>query len=123
MDHLQLTAQRLDVKTTLSDRQIAILNGEMMQRRKSLGLAYLLWFFLGGLAIHRFYLDDKKNALVLMTLTIGGVLTSWIYIGFLPLLVAGVWLIVDAFLMPGMVQRANDRLEQTLVGVLTRQQG
>ncbi len=58
---------------------------------KSTFVAYLLWFFLGGLGAHRFYLGRPISA-ILFILTLGG---------------RTIWWIIDLFLIPGMVQIAN----------------
>lgn len=40
--------------------------------RKSLGLAYLLWFFLGLFGAHRFYLRAGRTGFWLLALHVGG---------------------------------------------------
>ena len=40
-----------------------------MCRRKTMGTAYLLWFFLGGFSAHRFYLGFSTSAIVQLLLT------------------------------------------------------
>jgi len=117
----QALAHQVETKAQLSDHQLAVVNSEMMQRRKSLTAAYLLWFFLGGFGAHRFYLGETSSACILLALVLGGWFTIWIYVGFIPLIIAGVWLIVDAFRLPGITERVNARLENTLIGVLVRQ--
>lgn len=54
---------------------------------KSKATAYLLWLFLGLLGGHRYYLGRKGSGF-LMTITLGGL---------------GIWWLVDAFLIPGMI--------------------
>lgn len=71
-------------------------------REKSVGVAYILWFFFGILGIHRFYAGK----------TVTGVI--WLLTG--GLFVVG-WLI-DLFLIPGMIETYNlsvrvSRLETT----------
>lgn len=65
--------------------------------RKSTGATYLLWFFLGFLGAHRFYLGHTRSAIVqlLMCLSI---------IGIIPL---AFWWLIDAFLIPDMVRDEN----------------
>jgi TM2 domain-containing membrane protein YozV len=74
---------------------------------KSMAVAYLLWFFLGWLGIHRFYLGRTGTgvAQLLMGL-IGGVLTL-ILIGWFVLAAEGIWLLVDIFLIPAMTREEN----------------
>ena len=37
---------------------------------ESLGTAYLLWFFVGGLSVHRFYLGFATSAVIQVTLVV-----------------------------------------------------
>ena len=58
---------------------------------KSLGLSYLLWFFLGFLGVHHFYLGKVGRG-------IGYLLTfGWFMIG----------LVVDLFTLPSQTRRVN----------------
>lgn len=67
------------------------------RRRKSRGIAYLLWFFFGVFGVHRFYTGHTKSAVVQLVLLLTG-------IGVLVLLP---WLLVDIFLIPGLVRERN----------------
>ena len=78
--------------------------------RKSILVAYLLWFFLGGLGVHRFYLGRTTSALVLLGLTVAGVIFSVVAIGALILIVPAIWMLVDLFLIPGMTRDKNNTL-------------
>lgn len=62
-------------------------------------IALLLWFFLGGFGIHNFYLGRNGIAITQLVLTIVGVATSWLLIGFIPLAVVGVWWFVDLIMI------------------------
>ena len=74
---------------------------------KNIGVAYLLWFFLGYLGAHRFYLGDNKAAFWQLGLFIGGVLTFIFVIGGAILFGLGIWVLIDAFLIPGLLRKAN----------------
>ena len=75
---------------------------------KSAGVAYLLLIFFGGLGAHRFYLGQTGTAIAMLVLTIAGWLTIAIVVG-IPLLIAvGIWIFVDLFLIPGMVQQQKN---------------
>lgn len=41
----------------MSARDLQVLSMEYQKQKKSTGLAYLLWFFLGGIGIHQAYLE------------------------------------------------------------------
>ncbi|MCL6489884.1 MAG: TM2 domain-containing protein [Alicyclobacillus mali] len=77
-----------------------------VQTQKSLWLAYVLWFFLGSLGIHRFYLGRIKTGIAQLVLGIVGWATVAFIVGFIILPILGIWLLVDAFLIPGMVRKA-----------------
>jgi TM2 domain-containing membrane protein YozV len=78
--------------------------GEFSAKAKSTPLTYVLDIFLGALGIHRFYLGSKGSGLAMLLIT---VLTA----GF-GLMVTLPWTIVDLFLIPGMVERANDKIRR-----------
>ena len=79
--------------------------------KKSTGLAYVLWFFLGSLGAHRFYLGRTGSAVGMLVLFILGWMTVWaLGLGLIFLIPLGIWLLVDIFLIPGMVTQQNDRL-------------
>lgn len=102
--------------------------------KKSVGVAYLFWFFLGGLGAHRFYAGRTQSAVTMLLLNLGG----WVCIcagmgmagtgdkdiaglggavGSLPCfmwLAMGIWLLIDAFLIPGMIQQYNQALASGL---------
>ena len=71
---------------------------------KSIGVAYLLWFFLGSFGAHRFYLHRPTSAILMLVLLIVGLLTVTVIVGAFLLVVLAIWVLVDAFLIPGMVQ-------------------
>lgn len=68
------------------------------------GLAYLLWFFLWFVSAHRFYLGRPGTAIL-------QILSYFVLIGF-------VWVLIDAFLIPTMVQEENDALRRRVMGEL-----
>lgn len=77
--------------------------------KKSTGVAYLLWFFLAPFGAHRFYLRKTASGFFLLILWVLGFFTffaTWILVA--------LWWFVDAFLIPGMVERHNGRLAQAL---------
>ncbi len=78
--------------------------------KKSLIVAYLLWFFLGTLGGHRFYLGRIGSAVAILLLTIISWLLTIVAVGFVGFFVVGVWVLVDALLIPSMIRSYNNRL-------------
>jgi len=85
--------------------------------KKSNGVAYLLWFFLGGLGVHRFYLGQTGSGAAMAILCVASWITTPIVIGFFGLGILGIWWLVDAFLIPGIVTRVNQELATRLGGL------
>ncbi|WP_052389871.1 TM2 domain-containing protein [Belnapia moabensis] len=76
---------------------------KMMQydnNKKSVGVAFALWFFLGLFGGHRFYLGKTGTGIVMVLLSITVV----------GLIVTAIWGIIDAFLIPGIVREKNEKL-------------
>ena len=86
-------------------------------QRKSLAVAYVLWWFGYALAAPRFYLGDTSGAvkqaglflggLALMMIGAGSNTTLIVAIGLIGLGAAFLWLLADMFRIPGMCRRAN----------------
>lgn len=72
---------------------------------KSVGASYLIWFFLGGLGVHRFYLGRTGSGIAQLLLGLLG----WLPL-FLGWIVLAMWLLVDAFLIPSIAREENERL-------------
>jgi TM2 domain-containing membrane protein YozV len=72
--------------------------------KKTALVAYLLWFFLGWFGGHNFYLGRTGVAVaqLILSLTVVG------------LLITIVWVLVDAFLIPGWVRNQNNLLAAQL---------
>lgn len=68
------------------------------EHRKKKRVAYLLWLFLGWFGVHRFYAGETKTGIAQLLLTLTG-------IGFL--LVSFWWWLIDAFLIPDMINDHN----------------
>lgn len=73
-------------------------------QRKSKGIAYLLWLFLGAFGAHRFYAGEVKSGAIQLVLTLTGI----------GLLVVLPWLLIDLFLIPGLINERNMELINTL---------
>ena len=72
--------------------------------KKTALIAYVLWFFLGLFGGHNFYLRRTGVAVaqLILSLTLIGMLVTM------------VWVLVDAFLIPGWVRNENNLLAAQL---------
>lgn len=78
--------------------------------KKSLAVTYLLWWFLGTFGAHRFYMGRTGSAIAMLVITLLSFPLALIFIGFIGFMLIGVWWIVDAFLIPGIVRGFNTQL-------------
>ncbi len=72
--------------------------------KKTALVAYLLWFFVGIFGGHNFYLKRTGVAVtqLILSITVIGLVITW------------VWMIVDAFLIPGWIRTQNNLLAMQL---------
>jgi TM2 domain-containing membrane protein YozV len=123
-------------KHDLSVNELMVLNSELRDSEKSLGIAYLM--LIGGhWGIHRFYLKRKKTAFGQLALflfaglfyilaAVSGVFENNTFVILCFLLTAlaalalAIWIIVDLFLLPGMVKAWNSQVEQQLISRITQ---
>jgi TM2 domain-containing membrane protein YozV len=101
----------LTMKSRLDARQLLLLESESKSQGKSMFLAYVLWYFLGAFGGHRFYTGKKGSAIAMLILSIT-------VIG---LIVTGVWVIVDAFLLHTWVREYNRDLEYRITSSILGQ--
>ena len=87
-------------------------------QKKSPGVAYLWWFLLGFLGAHRFYLKRPGSGIAQAIAHIGG---TWLAFrdmdntaGWVLAVIGGLWVLVDMFLIPGMVRANNTALAERL---------
>lgn len=88
----------------LSVQELTLVEQRVTNGAKSTGVAFLLWLFLGLVSAHRFYLGRPASAIL-------QILSYFILVGF-------VWLLIDGFLIPGMVQQQKDDLRQRIIANL-----
>lgn len=88
--------------------------------KKSVGVAYLLWFFLGGVGGHRFYAGKTGSAIAILALTIIGALSASVGVGIFLLAIVGIWVLVDAFLIPSWIRNTNTLLATMLTNNSTQ---
>ncbi|SDQ89259.1 TM2 domain-containing protein [Actinopolyspora saharensis] len=77
---------------------------EYQARQKSLVVSYILWLFLGMFGGHRFYAKRVGSAVAQLICTVT----------FIGSIVTVVWIIVDAFLIPGWIRDHNLQLAEDL---------
>jgi TM2 domain-containing membrane protein YozV len=82
--------------------------------KKSAGIAYLLWFFLGWIGVHRFYLGQTGSGAAMAIISVISWITVFVGVGLLGWVVIGIWWLVDAFLIPGIATRFNQQLATRL---------
>ncbi|MEL7471834.1 MAG: TM2 domain-containing protein [Planctomycetota bacterium] len=70
-------------------------------------VAWLLWFFLGGLGGHNFYLRRTKQGLMQAGLFVASAVLTMILIGALGFLALFVWWVMDAIKMGERIEAAN----------------
>jgi len=78
--------------------------------KKSLLVAYLLWWFLGWAGAHRFYLGRTGSAIVMLMVFVISSVLLLIMIGWFGYLALGLWWLIDALLIPSIVTQCNVRL-------------
>jgi TM2 domain-containing membrane protein YozV len=93
----------------LSTAQLSLIEQRVANDSPSVGAAYLLWLFTWFVSGHRFYLGRPGTAIL-------QILTYFILVGF-------VWLLVDAFLMPGMIREKKDAIRQRMTTELLAHSG
>lgn len=98
----------------MSDRSYAQYDIE----KKSLLVAYLLWFFLGYVGAHRFYLGRPVSALIMLALSAVILVLTLISFGFLSFLwaIVGLWWLIDALLIPGIAAGRNSDIADRILG-------
>ncbi len=83
---------------------------------RSVVVAYLLWFFLGWLGLHRIYLGRIFSGLVMLLLWGAGTGLAIVLIGYLLLIPWALWWCLDAILIPGMVRAENNAVVDRIEG-------
>lgn len=100
---------------------------EYAAHKKSLVFAYLAWLFFGVFGAHRFYLGRRKSAFVMLALSVGPVVLGFLMglfsfgsadiefgLSRVTWTILAVWMLVDIFLIPGMVEGKNAELVKGL---------
>ena len=86
-------------------------------REKSMGVAFALWFGLGAVGAHRFYLGFPVSGTIQASLWI----VSWMMIlaglsfAVLGAIIGGFWILTDCVVIPRLTRTANTRAQQHAV--------
>nr|WP_298926764.1 TM2 domain-containing protein [uncultured Erythrobacter sp.] len=75
--------------------------------KRHVGIAYLCWFVLGQVSLHRFYCGDTKGAIAQVA-TFGFALLALLtgsIIGMVAFGIWALWIFADLFLIPGILRR------------------
>ncbi|SDG87880.1 TM2 domain-containing protein [Sulfitobacter delicatus] len=99
---------------TLSTEQQILIEQRVTNEAKSIVVAYLLWACLGWFGAHRFYLDKTGSAVAMLVLSLFSFVTMAIVIGIFTFAVVAIWVVVDAFLIPGMINSERSKLRDQL---------
>jgi len=83
-------------------------------RSKSALVAYLLWFFLGQVAAHRFYMGHTGVALAWLAVAFVSFVLTFVLVGVLGFVILGLWWLVDGVRLAGMVHQHNERVAYEL---------
>lgn len=82
--------------------------------RKSVGVAFLLWAFFGYVGGHRFYMGRSTSAVLMLVIMVLSALLTLILIGWIGIAIVAIWLLVDAFRIPGWVRDHNTKVMQSI---------
>lgn len=107
----------------LTTEQMTLVETRVTNDAKSMGVAYILALFLGGFGAHRFYLGRTGSAVAQLVLFILGWLTLGLFVGAFFLLIVGIWVIVDLFLIPGMITSDKAALRDRIARELEAMSG
>ncbi|WP_018963333.1 TM2 domain-containing protein [Coprothermobacter platensis] len=119
-------------KQELTMEQLAVLESEMQKRRKSVGLAYVLCIFLGGLGIHKFYLQETTQGILYLLLGVFGFISmiagefsslvsfgatgnGLFEAGLFCSIALGLLILIDLFTLPGQVRKATESIENKTI--------
>jgi len=91
---------------TISIAEMSLVEQRVANDGPNIVVAYLFWFFLWFVSAHRFYLGRPVSAIL-------QILSYFILIGF-------VWVLIDIFLIPGMIREKQNEIRDNMMRVLAR---
>ncbi|UDI77485.1 TM2 domain-containing protein [Staphylococcus taiwanensis] len=83
----------------------AYVEQQVVNQSRKTNIAYLFWFFLGGFGAHRFYMGKTGSAIALLLVSL---ITVWFTLG----IPTFIWVVIDAFLIPGWIREDQERIRQ-----------
>ena len=100
----------VDALRQLDEKQILIFNAEVARTQKSVGVAYLLFLFLGGFGAHAIYMGSPLKAVAYILLTLSAIPLAFIPI--VPLAIMGLW---DLFTIPRQIRLRDEQIRRDLI--------
>jgi TM2 domain-containing membrane protein YozV len=79
-------------------------------RRRSVGLAYVLWALFGLFGLHRLYLGRSLSGAGMAAITLLSIPLIWSGLGLLGFVTTATWMLADGLLIPGMARETNEAL-------------
>ena len=76
-------------------------------------VAYLIWFFLGYLGIHRMFLGQPKGVIMLIVCALSFVL-SIVMVGLLGFVILFIWWVYDAIQIPKWIEAKKEQLRSEI---------
>ncbi|WP_411957930.1 TM2 domain-containing protein [Paracoccus homiensis] len=102
----------------MSSTRELVIEQRVANEAKSPFVAYLLAILLWGFGAHRLYLGRYMSGLVMLAMWGLGWLTAPILIGWLPIALVALWMVIDLFLIPGMIREDRAVIRQKLLSEL-----
>lgn len=104
-------------ESKLSEKELAILYGELANTSKSTGAAYLLWFFLGGLGVHRFYLDSYIMGMGILFTQFFALICLFTMpaLSFILWFIVGSILVADLFMIPTVINQTKEKRKAAII--------
>lgn len=99
----------------LTTEQMLFVEQRLTNEKKSLAVAYILYFFLGSFGGHRFYLGRFGTAIMQMLLFLLATATAIILIGYIFFAIWGLWMLYDLFFIPAMLREDTEQKRQSLI--------
>lgn len=83
-------------------------------RKKSMAMAFVLWWIAGAFGGHRFYLGRTGSATAMLCISLVSIPLMFLLIGFFTILITAVWALVDVFQLAGWVRAHNAEVARSL---------